>query len=733
MKTWPVGMAMAVCLSVVSACMLNAPTPELVGVIAPVPPVARVTPYDVSVHGEQRTDEYHWLRDDTRSDPEVLNYLRAENDYAEAVLEPARTLQEQLYREIVGLMPQDPLSMPRDYNGFRYRSYFPHGAEYAVHVRQRIGADAKAQGAEQVLLDEMKLASGEDYFSLGNYSVSPNNRYLAYTIDLKARGLHRIHIRDLQADRELDDYLVQAEPDIVWANDNKTLFYIRQNPVTLLGDKVYRHVLGTPQEADVLVYEETDKRLYTWLYKSSDDSLIYIYHQGISLGGASILSADDPQGTFEPFVPLEEGHRYEFFKSGSEFYIRTNWQAPSFRLMKVAADKRLDKSNWEEVMPARADTKLEAILVFNDYLVLQERSGGIMQLRVVDRGDGQQRLLEFEEEAYTLYIGADEETAAITALNNKPASTTLRVLYNSLTRPSVLYEFDLESGDRILLDKVELGAPYDDTAYASERLLVRVRDGVDVPVSLVYRLDSFKRDGSNPVYLLGYGAYGLNQEPEFWSAMVPMLDRGFVYAIAHVRGGGMMGPDWYASGRRLAKKNTFNDFIDVTEELVTRGYGAADKIFASGASAGGTLAAAVATQRPDLYRAVVMGVPFVDVVTTMLDESIPLVTNEYEEWGNPAIPADYRYMLSYSPYDQITFRDYTNMLIYTGLHDSQVQYYEPAKFVARMRARKTDDKQLLFVTEMEAGHGGQSGRYKAQRRNALEFAFLLNLLERTAD
>ncbi len=695
----------------------------------PQTPIAKKIPHNVSVHGEHRIDDYYWLRDDTRSDEAVLGYLAAENSYAEAMLRPVQSLQEQLYTEIVNLLPSAPLTLPVEKNGYRYRKRYEKGADYPVHTRQKILAIDAESAAEETILREALLAAGHDYFALGGYSITLNNQYMAYTVDNLGRELYTVRFRDLETGLDLPETLVGTVSQVVWANDNQTIFYIKRNPETLLGDQVYRHTLGTYQDDDVLVYEEQDKRLHTWLYKSADDSLIYIYHQGVTLGGASILPADKPMGSFEPFIPLEEGHRYEFYKSGSDYFIRTNWGAGNFRLMKVDLATRTNRSTWQEIVPGRPDVILETVLVLDRHIVLQERTNAQVQFRVIDRHNGKEKLLEFDEDAYAVYIGADTETAAITELNLEPSSQQLLVSYESLTTPVSLYEFDLATGQRNLIEKTTVRGSFDAASYTSERLFLPARDNTAIPVSLVYKKQLFHKDGSNPMYLYAYGAYGLNQEANFWPAIMPMLDRGFVFAIAHVRGGGMMGPDWYQAGRRRNKKNTINDFIDVTEELVRRGYAHSRKVFASGASAGATLMGAVATQRPDLYRGVILGVPFLDVVTTMLDESIPLVTNEYEEWGDPRLRSDYEYMLSYSPYDQIARRRYTNMYVYAGLHDARVQYYEPAKFVAKMRAHKTDDKQLLLLTDMSSGHAGVGGRYQAQWAYAREFAFILGTLD----
>lgn len=693
-----------------------------------VPPVAKVIPKDVSVHGDSRTDNYYWLRDDSRSNAEVLHYLEAEKAYANTALSHTAVLQQKLYEEITQNLERREKSVPYFSNGYWYYSTYADNQEYPVLMRHKGASPEAKREAEEVLLNINHLALGKDFFELGGYEVSPDNRYLAYATDNAGRGLYEIQVLDLASGGHLVEVISNAEPQIVWTSDSQSIFYIAQDPGTLLGNRVFRHKLASRVADDELKYQETNPTYYLWLYKTHDESTIYLFHQSISATAVSILPANDAGKAFKPFYPREENHSYYVSKSQEDYFVLTNWQAKDFRLMRTTEVSANDRSSWVEIVPHRPGVFLESFHVLPRYLVLFEREQGYSRIRVINRATEQDYFLAFDDPIFLASFGSDEETKVVTGYNFDPDSTTLRVVYSSLTTPRTLYEFNLEDGSRKLLKQAKIGDTFVSSNYQSERLLVEARDGIQVPVSLVYRKDLFKKDGSNPMYQYAYGAYGLNQEPEFWPAMLSLLDRGFVYAIAHVRGGSMMGPNWYAQGRVLTKKNTFNDFADVTRALVGRGYANGKKVFASGASAGGTLTAVMAVQEPELYKGIVIGVPFVDVVTTMLDESIPLVTNEYGEWGNPKNSAHYRYMNSYSPYDQITQRDYPSMLVTAGLYDSQVQYYEPAKFVAKLRALKTDDNLLLFPIDMESGHGGASGRYGANREQAFEFAFILDLL-----
>ena len=677
------------------------------------PPVAKKVPYEMSIHGDTRIDDYYWMRDDERKDPEVLSYLEAENAYTDAMLAHTKTLQTRLFEELKGRIQKDDDSVPVKNGDYYYSSQTRGDNEYATYVRSSDFAGTD----QQVILDVNELAKEHDYYAVSGLDVSPNGNLMAYGEDTVSRRIYNIKIKDLSTGKLLEDTLKGTNGSVVWANDNKTLYYIKKDLQTLLGYQVYRHTLGTPQAEDELVYEETDTSYYMGISKSKDDSEIYIWHSSTTASGVSVLSADDVKAMPKRLIEREADLEYGISKLGNTYYIVTNLNAVNFQLMKVDIDKAGDKANWQTVIPARDNIKLEGIDLFNDYLVYQQREMGQSTIIARNLTTGKEILLSFNDSAYTIS----------TYGNNDLNSDTLRVYYTSMTTPASSYDVNLATGNKTLLKQQKVLGDFSADNYASERIFVTARDGIKVPVSLVYRKDMFKKEGTNPLLQYGYGSYGATMDPTFSSARLSLLDRGFVFAIAHIRGSQMLGRPWYEDGKLLTKKNTFNDFVDVTKALVEQKYGAKDKIFAQGGSAGGLLMGAVANQAPELYKGMVAAVPFVDVVTTMLDASIPLTTNEYGEWGNPNEKEYYEYMLSYSPYDQVSKQDYPNMLVTTGLHDSQVQYFEPAKWVAKLRDYKTDDNKLLFKIDMEAGHGGASGRFKRLEDTALNYAFMLDL------
>ncbi|TMO25053.1 oligopeptidase B [Pseudoalteromonas sp. S3260] len=681
--------------------------------IAVMPPVAKKVPYEMSIHGDTRIDNYYWMRDDERKDPEVLSYLEAENAYTDAMLAHTKTLQTRLFEELKGRIQKDDDSVPVKNGDYYYSSQTRGDNEYATYVRSSDFAGTD----QQVILDVNELAKEHDYYAVSGLDVSPNGNLMAYGEDTVSRRIYDIKIKDLSTGKLLEDTLKGTNGSVVWANDNKTLYYIKKDLQTLLGYQVYRHTLGTPQSDDELVYEETDTSYYMGISKSKDDSEIYIWHSSTTASGVSVLSADDVNAKPKRLIEREADLEYGISKLGNTYYIVTNLNAVNFQLMKVDIDKAGDKANWQTVIPARDNIKLEGIDLFNDYLVYQQREMGQSTIIARNLTTGKEIPLSFNDSAYTIS----------TYGNNDLNSDTLRVYYTSMTTPASSYNVNLATGNKTLLKQQKVLGDFSADNYASERIFVTARDGIKVPVSLVYRKDMFKKEGTNPLLQYGYGSYGATMDPTFSSARLSLLDRGFVFAIAHIRGSQMLGRPWYEDGKLLTKKNTFNDFVDVTKALVEQKYGAKDKIFAQGGSAGGLLMGAVANQAPELYKGMVAAVPFVDVVTTMLDASIPLTTNEYGEWGNPNEKEYYEYMLSYSPYDQVSKQDYPNMLVTTGLHDSQVQYFEPAKWVAKLRDYKTDDNKLLFKIDMEAGHGGASGRFKRLEDTALNYAFMLDL------
>lgn len=678
-------------------------------------PIAKKVPFEMTHHGNTRVDNYYWMRDDERKDPEILAHLEAENSYTEQKLKHTEALQAQLFDEIKGRIVKDDQSVPVKQGDYFYGSEVSGDNEYSVYTRAKdlAGTD------KQVLLDVNELAKAHDYFSVSTLTVSENDNLLAYGEDTLSRRIYTIRIKDLTTGEYLKDKIEGTSGNIVWGNDNTFLYYIKKDPQTLLGYQVYRHVLGTDQSSDELVYEEKNKAYYTYISKSKDSSLVYIHHSSTEARGVSIIDANDAKAKPTRFIPREDKHEYSIAKLNNDFYITTNLDAVNFRLMKVDASKVGDKAHWQEVIPARDNVKLEDITLFDNHLVYQERENGLTNVTVRKLDSGKEFNLDFKDTAF----------AAGMYGNNELDNASVRLYYTSMTTPSSVIEYTLEDGKKTVLKEQKVLGDFNSDNYVSERIMVTARDGKKVPVSLVYHKDKFKKDGTNPLYQYGYGSYGATFDPTFSTSRLSLLDRGFVYAIAHIRGSQMLGRPWYEDGKKLTKKNTFNDFVDVTKALVEQDYGAKDKVFAVGGSAGGLLMGAVINQAPELYRGVASHVPFVDVVTTMLDESIPLTTNEYDEWGNPNEKAYYDYMLSYSPYDQVKRQAYPNLLVTTGLHDSQVQYFEPMKWVAKLREYKTNDNLLLFKTDMEAGHGGASGRFKRINDTALEYAFFIDLLE----
>ncbi|PHZ60732.1 oligopeptidase B [Photobacterium leiognathi] len=677
-------------------------------------PIAKKIPHTMTIHDDTRIDNYYWMRDDNRADPEIIAHLNAENAYTDAVMAHTEALQQQLFEEIKGRIVKDDNSVPVKQGNYFYSSEVTGDNEYAISVR----ADDFNGTNKTVLLDINELAKNHEYYNVSSLSVNQDENLLAYGEDTVSRRIYTIKVKNLATGEYLTDEITGTSGSIAWQNDNKAFYYIKKDPQTLLGYQVYRHQLGTNQADDTLIFEETDPSFYTSIGKSKDNELVYIWHSSTETSAVSIIDANDPNATATPFLEREEGLEYSISKLGQQFYVLTNYEAVNFRLMKVDADKLGDKTEWQDVIAPQEGVMLEDYELFDNYLVYQQRSNGLTHITVRQLDTNEERELRFNDEAFTAFFYGNKE------LN----TNKLRLYYSSMTTPASHFDINLDNSEFTLLKQAEVLGDFNADNYQSERLMIPARDGKLVPVSLVYRKDLFKKDGTNPLYQYGYGSYGSTIDPSFSSSRLSLLDRGFVYAIAHIRGSEMLGRPWYEDGKKLTKQNTFNDFIDVTKALVEQGYGAKDKIFAVGGSAGGLLMGAIANQAPELYCGIAAQVPFVDVVTTMLDESIPLTTNEYDEWGNPNQKEYYEYMLSYSPYDNVDEHDYPNMLVTTGLHDSQVQYFEPMKWVAKLREMKTDNNRLLFKTDMEAGHGGASGRFKALHEDALEYAFFIDLL-----
>lgn len=678
---------------------------------APVPPVAAEKSYTVKGPVD-RSDPYYWLRDDSRKNPEMLAYLNAENAYADVMLAPLKPLQEQLFKEIIGRIKQDDSSVPVRDRGYYYYTRFAAGADYPVIARKRGSLSAR----EQVMLDQPTMAKGLGYFSVGDTSVSQDNRLLAYALDIVGRRQYVLKVKDLGTGKTLSDSVPNAEPNLVWADDNRTIYYVEKDPVTLLSKRVKAHVLGTPASADHLVYEEKDDSFYMGIGRTSDDKYICILLQSTVSNEQRCTSAARP-GEWAVVAPRERDLLYSADHVGDRWIIRTNANgAKNYKLVTLPdADAARGRAGWRDFVPHDANVFIEKFKPFDRFIAIEQRSGGNKRIRLLGN-DGRSSEVAADELAYAMALDANREVSA----------SSVRYTYDSLTTPKVTYEVDAASGARTMLKRTP--APgYDPALYVTERVWAPARDGTRIPVSLVYR-KGYKRNGSAAMLQYAYGSYGISSDPA-WSAYLPsLLDRGMVYAIAHIRGGQEMGRAWYDDGKLLNKKNSFTDFIDVTRFLTAQGYAAKDRVAAMGGSAGGLLMGGIANMAPQDYHVIVSQVPFVDVVTTMLDASIPLTTNEYDEWGNPANRTYYDYMLSYSPYDQIERKAYPATFVGTGLWDSQVQYYEPAKYVARLRAMKTDGNPLIFRVNMEAGHGGKSGRFVQYRSRAEYYAFMMQQL-----
>jgi len=679
------------------------------------PPVAAVRPHIVaSPHGE-RVDPYYWLRDDERTNPDVLAYLAAENAYRERSVAAAKPFENALYEEIISRVKQDDSSVPYRVHGYWYHTRFAPGQEHPIFGRRKGSLEAP----EDVMLDVNELAVGHDYYRIGAMEISPDSEWLAFCEDTVGRRQYTLRFKNLRTGEILETAIPDVESDLAWANDNRTILYVAKDPETLLGLYVKKHVLGQDPRHDALAFEQTDKSFYTGVSKSKSERFIFIHMESTVSSEWQYAHADDPALEFRTFLPHERDHEYQLEHLSDAFIVRTNWQAKNFRLIQVPIGQEGNRSGWRDVVAHRDDTFIEDFDVFNGFIAVSVRSGGLAKISIAPRAPGTvQGGAEF-------FIASDEAAYATSISVNTELDTELvRYAYSSLTTPTTIYDYNVRTGEKILLKRDPVVGSFDPANYRTEFLFAMARDGTRIPVSLVYR-KGLARDGSAPLLQYAYGAYGLSTDPNFSSARLSLIDRGFIYAIAHVRGGQEMGRAWYDNGRKLHKMNSFSDFIDVTRHLVALRYAAKDKVFAMGGSAGGLLMGAIANLSPEDYRGIVAQVPFVDVVTTMLDDSIPLTTNEYDEWGNPNEREDYDYMLSYSPYDNVRAQGYPAMFVTTGLWDSQVQYYEPAKWIAKLRASKTDQNPVFLHIDMEAGHGGKSGRFQRYREIAMEYAFVL--------
>jgi oligopeptidase B len=678
----------------------------------PSPPVATIRPHDVASPHGSRVDDYYWLRDDARAAPDVLEYLRAEEAYRAAVTAAWQPLEDRLYREIVGRIRQDDASVPYRDNGYWYLHRFDMGDEYPVYARREGSAD----GPEQVLLDLRENARGLDYYDVGSIEVSHDNRLLAFTEDAVGRRQYRLRFKSLVTGELLPDQVPNVEEGVAWTADNRRVLYVEKDPVTLLGLRVRVHELGTDPVLDPVVHEEADEAFYTSVGLTKDRRFLLIDSSSTITTEVRYAPLDDPLLAFKVFLPRSVGHEYSVDHVGERWVIRSNWQAVNFRLFEASAEEAGAREHWHEIVAHRDDVLVAGFDVFEKFLAIEERVEGLRRIRIRPWHGGRELHIDSGEAAYRMALDANEEVD----------SEVVRYTYTSLTTPRTTYDYDTRTGKRVLLKRDPVLGDFDPSRYGTEYRWVPARDGERVPVALVYRRDLFRRDGTAPLLQYGYGAYGISSDPVFSSSLLSLLDRGFVYAIAQVRGGQERGRRWYEAGRQLQKKHSFEDFIDVTRWLVAERYADASRVFARGGSAGGLLVAGVANMAPELYCGIVAHVPFVDIVTTMLDESIPLTTNEYDEWGDPNELAFYDYMLGYSPYDNVRAQAYPALYVTTGLWDSQVQYYEPAKWVAKLRRLRTNDRLLVMRVNMEAGHGGKSGRFEHLREVAEEYAFVLD-------
>lgn len=683
-------------------------------------PVAEKQDTALTIHGDTRIDPYFWTRltdeqkvaetPDTQTQ-KVLDYLNSENEYTAQVMKDTEKLQENLYEEIVGRIKETDESLPYFKNGYFYYTRYEEGQEYPIYCRKKESLDAD----EEIMLDINELSVGHDYYSATGLEVSPDNKTLAFGEDTLSRRVYHIRFKNLETNEFLDDKLDNTTGSGAWANDNQTYFYTTKNKVSLLSEKIYRHTLGRDASTDQLVYSEEDPAFYLGVYKSKSDQYIIIGEQSTLANDYHILDADAPNGNFKRFTPREKVHEYSIDHFEDKFYIVTNWEAPNFRLMETS-EKATSKQNWKEVIPHRDEVLLNGIEVFQDYLVVSERSNALTHIKIINQNTDEEHYLDFDEDAYVAYISTNPEFD----------TNTLRFGYSSLTTPNSTYDYNMETRDKELMKQQEVVGGHNPDNYETERFFTKARDGVMVPVSVVYK-KSVEKSADTPLLLYSYGSYGSSTDPRFNSSLLSLLDRGFIYAIAHIRGGQEMGRQWYEDGKMFNKINTFTDFVDVAKHLEENGYSSASHMYARGGSAGGLLMGAIVNLAPEQFNGVIAAVPFVDIVSTMLDETIPLTTNEFDEWGNPKNEDSYFYMLSYSPYDNVTEQDYPNMLVTTGLFDSQVQYWEPAKWVAKLRDKKTDENVLIMKTNMKAGHGGASGRFERYKQTALEYAFLLDL------
>ncbi len=683
--------------------------------VAPQPPFAAKKPFQVASPNGIREDEYYWLRDDKRENAEMLGYIKAENTYTDAMLGHTKPLETRVYNEIIARLKQDDSTVPYLMNGYWYYRRYETGQEYPIYARRK----GTREAPEEILLNVSELAKGHDFFDVGEIAISPDSKLMAWAEDTVGRRQYVIKVMELATRREYPIALPDVENNIMWGDDNQTIFYIEKDPETLLGFRVRSHALSSANHSDVaadpLVWEQQDDSFYTTLNRSKDEKYLLIQTQSTVSSEVWYAAANDPQHTFKLFLARERDHEYQVDHANGRWIVRTNYQAKNFRIVAVKPGDEGDRAKWQDVVAHRDKAFVDGFDVAKNFLTVEEHSDGLRKLRIKAWADGQETLVTADEQSYTMTIDVNREFD----------SDQLRYVYTSMVTPRTTYDYDFKTGGREFLKREPVLGGYDPANYANELGWATARDGTKVPVSIVYRKTT-PRDATAPLLQIGYGSYGHAYDPEFSYLPPSLLDRGFVVVTAHIRGGQEMGRAWYEDGKLLNKKNTFTDFIDVTRWLGAHKYNDPHKAFALGRSAGGLLMGAIANMSPQDYRGIVTGVPFVDVVTTMLDGTIPLTTNEFDEWGNPKDKKYYDYMLSYSPYDQLGAHDYPAMFVHSGLWDSQVQYFEPTKYVARLRARRTGNSLLVLRTNMEAGHGGKSGRFEKYHDYAEQYAFILD-------
>ena len=675
-------------------------------------PKAKKIPHRLETHGDVRIDNYYWLND--RENQDVIDYLNAENTYREFIMKGTENLQQKLFDEMVGRIKKDDSSVPYKAEGWYYYTRFEGDKEYPIYCRKKETLEAP----EEIMLDVNQLAKDYSYYQVGGISISPDKKMIAFGVDTQSRRIYTIHFKNLETGEILEEVINNTTGSATWAADNKTLFYSRKNETTLRSERILKHKLGTSDSQDIEVFYEADETFSTFVYKTKSKQFIVIGSSATLSDEYRILEANNPDGEFRILQPRERNLEYSIAHFEDHWYIRTNKDgATNFKVMRTLV-QQTEKEHWVDVLPHREEVLVGGMELFKSYMVVEERTNGLTQMRIQRWDDGSTHYLDFGEETYTAYTGTNPDYD----------TELLRYGYTSLTTPSSVIEYNMHTREKTVLKEQEVVGGYDKSQYESHRIWATAKDGTKVPISLVYKKD-LKKEHGNPLLLYGYGSYGITVDPTFSATRLSLLDRGFVYAIAHIRGGQYLGRQWYEDGKLFQKMNTFTDFIACAEYLIDTGYTSKNQLFAMGGSAGGLLMGAVINLRPDLFNGVIAAVPFVDVVTTMLDESIPLTTGEYDEWGNPNEEAFYNYMLSYSPYDQVKKTDYPSMLVTTGLHDSQVQYWEPAKWVIKLRELRTNNsKPLLMYCNMETGHGGASGRFEAYKETAMEYAFLLDLV-----